>query len=171
MFLARMITRSKWEPKPGIRAGEIAADAVTGDLRTQGNTLSFWRCPSGAPGDFENAALAIAAGRDDVAKVEIVWLDDEDLKADGQTLQNTPGKTMVTDLVSLHVDMCHLDYLRLGKVAGRVVSALEERRYLRLTRARVRKLILSAVAAKRVSLDDLQDKVRAEVQKSLPGVS
>lgn len=169
MFLARMITRSKWEPKLGIRAGDIAADAVTGDLRTQGNTLSFWRCTSGTPGDFENAALAIAAGRDTVAKVEIVWLDDEELKADGQTLLNTDGCTPITDLVSLHVDVCHLDYLRLGKVADRVVSALYKERYRLLTRVRVRELIASAVDAGRVNLNDLKDKVRTEVQQSLYG--
>lgn len=167
MFLARMITRSKWEPKPGIRAGEISADAVTGDLRTQDNSLSFWRCTSGTLEEFKEVALAIAAGRDVVAKVEIVWLGVEDLQADGQALEDTNGRTPVKDLVGLHVDVGQLDYVRLGKVADRVVSALDEERYQLLTRVRVRKLIASAVAAGRVSLDNLKDKVRAEVQKSL----
>ena len=36
-----MITRSKWEPKKGMQAGEISADAVTGDLKTQENALPF----------------------------------------------------------------------------------------------------------------------------------
>ncbi len=171
MFVARMITRSKWEPKPGICVGEIAADAVTGDLRTKDNTLSFWRCPSGTNGDFKDAALAIAAGRDDVAKMEIVWLDDGDLKADGQTLLDTDGRTPVHELVDRHLDVRQLDYGRLGKIAHLIVSALSKGQHLLLTRARVKKLITSAVAERRVSLDDLQDKVRAEIQKSLAAES
>ena len=166
MFVARMITRSKWEPKPGIHAGEISADAVTGDLRTQDNSLSFWRCTSGTLEEIDEVALAIAAGRDYVAKVEIVLLKVEDLQADGQVLEDTKGHTRVKDLVGLHVDVGQLDYVRLGKVADRVVSALKEQRHQLLTRVRVRKLIVSAVAAGRVSLDDLKGKVRAEVEKS-----
>ena len=166
MFLARTVTRSKWEPKSGVQAGEIAADAVTSDLKTQDNALSFWRCSSGTRGDFEYAALAIAAGRKEVAKVEIVWLDDEDMQADGQTLTDTDGRTPITELVSLHVDMCRLDYERLGKVARRVVTALDEERYLRLTRARVRTLLASAVSGGRVNLEDLNEKIQSELQRS-----
>ncbi len=43
MFLARKITQAKWRPKEGFADGEIAADAVNADLRTQDNSLSFWR--------------------------------------------------------------------------------------------------------------------------------
>ena len=39
MFLARKITQAKWRPREGFAEGEIAADAVTVDLKT--------RCPSG----------------------------------------------------------------------------------------------------------------------------
>ena len=139
MLVARMITRSKWEPKPGIRAGEIGADAVTGDHRTQGNALSFWRCTSGTKDDFQDAALAIATGRDDVAKVEIVWLEDEDLKADGQSFLDTDGRTPIPDLVERHVDVHKLDYDRLGKVARRIVSALSKEQHLLIFKGTVQK--------------------------------
>ena len=146
--------------------GEIAADAVTSDLRTQDNALSFWRC-GGANSDVEDAALAIAAGRNEIAKVELVWLDDEVLHADGQTLVETAGRTPVTELVDLHVDLCRLDYERLGKVARCIVTAFAEERYLRMTRVRVRNLLASAVRGGRVDLDELKKKVRDEVQVSL----
>ena len=45
MFVARMITRAKWDPKPELQTGEISADAVTGDLRTRYNSLSFGGAP------------------------------------------------------------------------------------------------------------------------------
>lgn len=87
MFLARKITRAKWTHKRGqLAKGEIAADAVTADLRTQDNALSFWRCPAEARDDIEKAALAIAATRDRVDKIEIVWLTEDELLAAGQYL-------------------------------------------------------------------------------------
>ena len=66
MFLARKITRAKWNPKNGLSAGEIPADAVTVDLRTRENSLSFWRCGLGEKEQVEEAALAIAAAGDRV---------------------------------------------------------------------------------------------------------
>ena len=167
MFLAYKITRAKWEAKQDFPAGEISADAVTGDLKTQDNVLSFWRCASGTKEDFEDAVLAIAAGREDVAKVEIVWLNDDELDADGLTLKDTDGRTPVAELIERHVDVCRLGYVRLGKVARRIVSAISEDRYLRLTRARVRNLLVSAVRGGRIELEDLKEKVQTEVQKSL----
>ena len=167
MFLARMITRSKWEPKRGLLSGEISADAVTADLKTCDNSLSFWRCPSGTDVELEDVVLAIATAREKVEKVEIVWLDDEDLRTDGQTLINSDGRTPVAELVSQHVDVCYLDYNRLGKVAHRVVSAFDEGRFCRLTRARILVLLASAVRKSRVDLKDLKEKVRDAVQKTL----
>ena len=166
MFLARTVTRSKWEPKHGLQSGEISADVVTGDLRTRDNMLSFWRYPSGTVDDLEDVVLAIATGREEVAKVEIVWLDEEELRTDGQTLTNSDGRTPVTELVGLHVDVCRLDYKRLGKVAHRVVSAFDEERYIRWTKVRVRRLLKSAVSSGRINLKNLSEKIQTELQKS-----
>ena len=74
MFLVRKITRAKWGSNSELSAGEISADAVTGDLRTQRNSLSFWRCRAETNGDVEDVALAIAAARDQVDTIDIVWL-------------------------------------------------------------------------------------------------
>ena len=144
-------------------ADEIPADAVTADLRTQRNALSFWQCPADTVDGVEEAALAIAAAGERVDKLDIVWLDDEELQNDGQTLRNSAGRTPVTSLADLHVEASRLDYVRLGNVARRVVAAIEANRYRRLTRGRVKKLIAAAVEQGRVDLDALQDKVRTEV--------
>ena len=141
---------------------EIPADAVTADLRTQGNSLSFWQCPTDATRDVEEAALAIAAARERVDRLDIVWLDDQELQDDGQTLRNSEGRT-VPRLAHLHVEVFRLDYVRLGSVAHRIVAAIRENRYRRLTRGDVKRLITAAVEQGRIDLDALQDKVRAEV--------
>ena len=164
MFLAGKISRAKWE-MGDLSEGEISADAVTADLRTQGNTLSFWRCGSGMEDEVEEAALAIAATRDDVDKLDIVWVDEDELKTDGHPLEDTKGQTPVTELVERHVDVCRLDYVRLGNVANHVITAIEEDRWTRLTRKRVRDILVAAVEQGRVNLDGLQERVQEEVNK------
>ena len=166
MFLVRKITRAKWDSNSELSVGEISADAVTSDLRTQRNSLSFWRCRTETNGDVEDAALAIAAARDQVDTIDIIWLDEDELRTDDQ-LRNSEGRTPVTELVGLHVDVYRLDYVRLGQIARRIVTALEEKRCLRITRARVKRLLAEAVVQGRVKLADLQTSVQTEVQKSL----
>ena len=167
MFLARKITRAKWEPKQGFAHGEIPADAVTVDLRTHGNSLSLWQCGDATLYEVEEAALALATAGNKVDKLDIVWLSDDDLRADGQNWDETEGRTPVTDLITQHVDLSLLDYARLGMFAHRIAAAIEEGRYKRLTRRRVADLIATAVRQGRVELDHLEKKVKSEVSRSL----
>ena len=163
-FLARTIARAKW-PKTGeLTTGEIPADAVTIDLRTQGNSLSFWQCNSDKKDDIEEAALAIASGRERIDKLDIVWLDEENMRTDSQVLRDSEGRTPVSDLVNSHVDLVGLNYNLLGMVAQRVVNAIEENRYRRLTKRRVKKLIAKAHQQGRISANLLSDKLRAEIE-------
>lgn len=163
MFLARKITRAKWDTGQELSVGEISADAVTSDLRTKENTLSFWRCRTETNGDVEEAVLAIAAAGDRLDRLDVVWLAYDELQADGQTFRNTDGRTPVRELADRHVDVRKLDYTRLGKVARRVVAAIEDKRYRRFTKAGVKKLLSAAVGHGRINLDDLSDGLRAEM--------
>ncbi len=167
MFLARKITRAKWSSKTGLATDEIPADAVTADLRTKENALSFWRCGTEADRQVEEAALAIAAARNRVDKLDVVWVSDEDLRADGQKLRDTEGQTPVLGLVEHHVDIQNLDYVRLGRVANRIVAAIDGKQCRRLAKGKVLKLLAAAVNERRVDLDNLNEKVRSEIRKSL----
>ena len=156
MFLVRTITRAKWESRSDLDA--VAADAITGDLRTKSNTLSFWRCASEAEDNLTATALAIAAGRD-IDKLEIVWLVASDLRADGQALKNTDGRTPLKALIKRHVDICQLDYVRLGRITDRVVSAIDADQYLRFTPSSVKKPLVNAVRQNRIVLGDLKSEL------------
>ena len=166
MFLARKISLAKWSKKQEqgeLAEDEIPADAVTADLRTQDNKLSFWRCGDEEGIEVNEAVLALAAAGTRVDKIDVVWLAADELRSDGQTLQDTKGRTPVLELAELHVDVCRLDYMRLGKVAQRVVTALKKERYLRLRKARVRNLLAEAVEQGRIDPKDLQKRVREEL--------
>jgi len=167
MYLARKIARAKWPSQGnssnGVTAADIDADAVTGDLRTRGNTLSFWTCPSGTDNDVEEAALAIAANWERLDKLDLVWLATCDIQADDHTLREMPGETPVADLVERHVDLCELDYDQLGKVAQRVAVAIVAGQYRRLTKKRVKHLLVKAVEQERVSPNQLSPGLQKEV--------
>lgn len=131
--------------------------------------MSFWRCTSEADDDLTATALAIAAGRDKIDKLEIVWLVASDLQADGQTLKNTDGRTPLKALIKRHVDICQLDYVRLGRIADRVVSAMDADQYLRFTPSSVKQLLVNAVSQNRIVLGDLKGKTGDEVKNCLNG--
>ena len=59
MYLARKISRAKWGAGGLLTPDEIPADAITLDLRTQGNALSFWQGGGGTKKEVEEAALAL----------------------------------------------------------------------------------------------------------------
>lgn len=163
MFLARKVTRAKWDRREGLQEGEVAADAVTTDLRTHDNKLSFWRCGSGSAGEIRSAALALAAGLERLEKVELVWIAASDLVQDGLDLSNSPGRTPIEDLAERHVDVGQLDYSRLGKVAVLVSSALGEDRHRRLARQAVRELLAGAIRDGRLQPEDLRPKLASEL--------
>lgn len=161
MFLVRKITRSKWTDKIGIGADEISADAITADLRTQGKSLSFWKC------EIDDAILALASARDELGKIEVVWVADEELQnATDRRLEATKGKTRVRGLIDRHVDACGLDYVRLGAVARIIAGALEKQQYRRSTKAGVRKLLVAAIKDGRLKLEDLEQDVKDEIAKA-----
>lgn len=157
MFLARKITRSKWEDRQDMDADEISADAVTADLRTHGKTLSFWKCGDDKKLEVENAVLALASGRDDLDKIEVVWVADNVLRnAANQRLKATRGMTPVADLVNQHVDVYGLDYARLGATAKCIVAALAKDQYRRLSKKEVKRILMKAIEMKRLKPEDLK---------------
>lgn len=171
MFLARKISRAKWEPGDDLNEGELPADAVTVDLRTQDNALSFWRCENASKDHVERAALAIAAAAERIDKLDVVWVAEGDLQTDELHIEQTDGRTPIADMVANHIDVQRLDYTRLGKVASRVARALAEQNHRRLTKKSVRRLLVAAVQANALSLDGLDEKLRQEVSLALETVS
>lgn len=168
MFLARKITQAKWRKRgDGLAEGEIGADAVTADLRTLQNSLSFWRCSSGDRAEIDGVALAIAAARDRIDKLDIVWIAEKDFESDGQALKETDGRTPAAAFRKRHVDLHRLDYVRLGKVAARVAEALEAERRKRFNAGDVKEILVAAVRGGEVEIDDLAEKIRERVATAL----
>ena len=116
---------------------------------------------------MERVALAMAASGDRIDKLDVVWIEERHFAADGQTWEDTEGRTPVAELRKRHVDLQRLDYVRLGNVARHVAAAIESERYLRLSRRRVKMLLVTAVRRGDVEMADLAERVRDEVGSAL----
>ena len=169
MLLARKITPSKWKKLEGLSSGEIPADAITFDLRTKLNSLSFWECNETPNQDEypEDIALAMAAAGSHIEGVEIVWFVSDELENDGQEIRHSDGKTPVTDMVERHVDAFHLDGVRLLRIAGKIADSIQRENKHRFTKARVEGLLVEAVKQDRVKLVELNPNIQTRIQQLL----
>ena len=164
--LARKIAQAKWNCGEGFSEGEIPADAL-GDLRTNANSLSFWRCPTSSVEELKEVVLAIATSADRSDKFDIAWLEETLLSDVGLNTISTKGETKVATLRERHVDITLLDYVRLGKLASLFMRAIISKQCMRLSKKQVIEIIKEAVKNKRISLEILKEKVRADVEKAL----
>jgi len=164
-FLVRKVSRAKWDPSPALEKGEISADAVTGDLRTTGNTLSFWRCETASEAELEGVFLALAAVADDVATMDIAWIEESEVIAAALPHTDTPGRTPVASMIDRHVDLERLSLRRLSVVAELLSSSIAHEKHKRLPRAKITRLLADAVKRNLVELDQLQDRTRAAVER------
>lgn len=162
--LAHKVARAKWEtPCTGIAAGAIPADAVTADLRTTTNQLSFWEFDDSST-VFEEAALAIASGFERLNSIDITWVNRADLEGAGITFVESMGNTRVEELSRKHRDTAPLDAHSLVAVAEVIrQSATSLDRTRRFSVSEVRKLLVDAITAGRLRKDDLNEGVRGKI--------
>lgn len=166
-ILARKIGLAKWESKVGVADYEIPADAVTVDLRTSGNALSFWKCRGTSKEDLHSVVLALACSADRLDKIDVAWIQRVKIEQAGLVVQETEGHTPVPSLVRQHVDVPRLDFYRLGKVAKLLNAAVTEERYYRFRKKEILALIANAAQRGLLALGELSEKVREEVKKKV----
>lgn len=164
--LARKVSRAKWDPADGLQPGEISADAVSADLRTSDNTLSFWRCNAVRDEELRSTVLALATAAERIDRIDVAWIDESDVESEGLSQVQTAGETPVLSLRSRHVDIARLDLVRLGTVARLIAKAFSKNQHKRMTKKEVVEIIIEAVNKGLVGLRDLKPKVREEVERA-----
>lgn len=158
MWLLRKIELSKWAAPGHDLPGMLAADAITGSLRTSGNTLSFWQFDSVA--DLAEAQLAYLGTINKVEKLHFVVLT----KADCERfdLQQSEGKTAYKARAMTHFDMTRLNYRRLGEIATLVAEQIRADNSVLLTKNDVRARLEDALANGKIVKQDMDQKLQAE---------
>ena len=156
-LLVRKINKAKWMQNDIRSAEDVSADAITNDLKTQGNTLSAWQV---AEETIADAVLAIVASHQQLDTIDVVFLDPSSLESNGIMLQSTLGNTPVKNLIDQHIDICDLTYRTLGTVAEQIALALKEGKVVRYTKGKIKNLLKDAIDQGRLQMNDLNESLR-----------
>ena len=167
--LTRKVEIAKWDDRFGLAEYEAPADAVTKDLRTKGNALSFWRCETSNEDELRQVVLAMAAGAERIDPMGIIWIDEARFSAEHLNFTYTVGQTPVAVLRNRHVDVTLLDANRLAKVAYLIAEAIALKQYWYWTQPEIVKIVVEAVKQGLVLQKDLNRPVRQAVIEALKG--
>lgn len=142
MRLLRKVSLGKWNLDKAYDGGKIPADALTVDLKTTGNTLSFWRAAD-EEGE-RKAVLAIVSMQHHLDKLDIVAIDESELPS--TSLKNSEGKSGFKHLDELHVDLVRLDHeshVAAAQIIGRKIAGNQVRR---IRKSEMQHMLHAAVA-------------------------
>jgi hypothetical protein len=167
IFLARSISTAKWKSRTYILENEIPADAVTYDMRTSDNTLSFWLYDPGKEGSLDDVALALASARDNIQRLDLVWLDHEQIQQMNLRIDSTPGETPARHLQHNHRDVVGIDLMRLGDLARSVTDAVTNNQTKRFTERQIYEILYKAAKEKLISSNDLKTSIAEKVQQNI----
>lgn len=155
-LLIRKINRNKWLQVDN-PPDDISADAITGCMRTQRNTLSVWEVPD--ENKIDEAVLAIVSAGDHLETVDVVQIDREYLGENEIDCIQTKGRTLVEDLADTHIDLSNLAYKELGIIAYHIADKFRQGKVERYTAGRIKGLLKDAIQKKRLEITDLGDSI------------
>ena len=162
MILVRKISYGKWKDHEERILDEFDADAITSCLRTTDNTLSTWKIESEK--EITDVYLAIATNSENISKMVLLKIDSEELTKQGLEFGNTESVTPHKSFSKRHYDITNLNYNKLGKVAVIIRNQInDEKNIYQKTKAQVMDLLLTRINNKEIDINDLNDKLRKEI--------
>lgn len=165
--LLRKFSLAKWEPNRGIASQDISADAITGCTRTSDNTLSVWSSTTQdfASEEVEKLIVALATTMNEPAAIDLIWLEDEWLQANGVALVSTPGDSKYKSLNEKHKDLSSLKHSSLALVGEHILSQMQDdTKFKRITKKELIRLVVKWMKADReFNIDELKEKWRTPV--------
>ncbi len=163
-LLVRKIALGKWMQQDILNGRSPSADAITGCMRTSGNTLSVWSINSES--ELNDAILAIASGGDHLDTIDIVVLGRNSVENLGLSIEAVPGQTPYKSFVERHCDVCELDYDALGIMSKEIIGSIKDKRHKKITRGELKRLIQADVESGKIRREDLADSVRKKISIS-----
>lgn len=151
-YWVRKVTRSKW-PEEVLPVESMPADVISSELRTQKNTLSFWRIET--LDELEKAALALSVSSKStsIETIDMVYISEEEITNSQIAVECSPGDTVIPDLAGLHRDLCALNYRTLGVVSSIINHNMKQNHAKRFTKKQVKEFLKKAYAENRVCPD------------------
>lgn len=163
-YLLRKISFAKWEPNLRLEPNNFSGDAITGCTRTSENTLSVWISDSK---DFtaeavEKLVVALATTMPSPDTVDLIWLDEAQLRAQGVEIAEKEGDSKFEAVNGMHRDLIAIDHRQLAVVGKHIVeqyNANTDENYKRFSRAELISLVHKWMLKDNTfELDDLFEK-------------
>lgn len=132
-FFVRKVSRVRWPDGENDKfrsAGELSADAITCDLKTESNEFSWWKIDN--LDALETMAISIASVFDTEASIFVVAVPEEKIMELHLNVDNTPqhGITAISELRKCYYDIGKLNVNRLLDIAKLVATSIQEKRVL-----------------------------------------
>ncbi|WP_312654376.1 hypothetical protein [Proteiniclasticum sp.] len=169
-YLLRMVGKSKWNQiEPSMKVEEYPSHPVTADLKTDvKNRLSVWRIESlENKKEIEDIAVALGVCRDQINKIEMVVLSEDELLESGFEITNDPDSAnSLEEYNHMHRDIAKLKYQCIGQFAEHIVNALnDEKNFVLYTKKQLKSLIKKRIDSKEIGTIFFESK--EEMKKEL----
>lgn len=167
--LIRKFTRTKWLVNTNRSIGHYSADAITGCIRTSGETLSVWVTDSKNLTSEHNkkilAGLALGMTKPDA--IDVIFFDKEEVSNLGLEIIESEGQTVVGTINKFHNDIVNIDYAKLGIISKHIVSTLsDDSNAIRITKNKLIDIVCEFFGDE-YSIDDLSQKWRDAIERKL----
>lgn len=167
-FLARMVSAAKWDVPMSGSVNEVSADALTSDLRTSNNSLSFWTVNDKDDEQcVRNAVLALASGRDRCDKMRLVLLDEVQFQKINVEIKQTEGITPAVKLAGLHRDVIELDSTKIVNLARLVAQEVRSSNLIQYSRNDIASLIKQGIIDGIVQKKSLSTRMLSQIGKAI----
>jgi hypothetical protein len=162
--LARSFSMQKWKSRTNIRDGQIPADGLSADLGTADNGLSFWLCDPTIVSSIDDIALALASTRDRVQRLDLVWLDEEQVRRMNIRIDTCSGNTPVKELKNQHRECNGIDPRRFVCLARAIAGATSNNNTKRYTERQILDMLAKGVQNNLLSLSELKGTVAEKIK-------
>ena len=164
MYLARGINAAKWKKCKIGRQKKVPATGITHDLRVEDNCLSFWTCDPSQASSLEEVVVAFAATRDNVDRLDLVWIDENVSTKANATIVHTPGDTPAVQLRDRHRNVAALGLAAVSRLAHGIANATNGTQTRRWTRSEVLKILTDAASNNQIDVNLLSENIASKIQ-------
>lgn len=171
-YYVRKIARAKWTLLDSTSDRIIEnyrADAIANDMRTSGDTLSFWKADSLEPEDFDPIIIINSLLGDNIKTIDLLCIPEESLSE--FDLVQVDGDTVVYEYKGLHYNLVSLTVKRLVAFASDIVlnelaSVESHPEYVRRYKEKQQfDLIEDWISTGKISYNDLKETQKEDLVK------
>lgn len=170
MFYIRKLSKKSnlFKIRDAASNSNIEADVLKQELGTTRNTLSFWRCEDIT--DLKNAMKAILLSTTSIETSQFIIVNDEMLDKCGiERDYEEKGITGYSGYENLHVNLCNLDYGKIGAILNIIKEISEDKAYIpELKREDVKRYIIEVKRDGLLNEENIRPELKAAIDKYCP---